>query len=707
MAAASSLAAGPTAGSAGAGWQPPVGAGTCDPIDSGACLLPFPNDRFTVPADTPTGLRVQLPVVGMPTNASGTPIDPTEWNRNDGFSPGSMALADVPGLDVQATFGLPDGVQVLDRPAVSLDSDAPIVLLDLETGQRVSYYAELDHHPGAVAAGRELLIVRPLVNLVGGHRYAVALRWLRDSDGQIIEPQPVFRWYRDGGRPPAGVEPARRAEMQRLFRDLRTAGVDERDLYLAWSFTVASDEGLAGRAIEVRDGAFAALGDTDLADGIVDGAAPTFTVTNVVSNPNPTTARRIDGTVLVANYLHGGTQVPGPDGGVPLLALLGGISARFGYAGAQPGPTDPPVRNPTAPWLSVPWVCNIPATANATNPAGPMLYGHGLLGSRTQASGGSTELLRARNVAPCGVDFAGMSSADVPNVIATLQDVSRFGILADRLQQGFVNFLIVGRAISHPAGFAAHPAFQDADGHPLIDIDALSYTGISQGGILGGAVVALAPDLTNGVLDVTGINYSTLLNRSVDWEGAAVGSLYYGSYTDPVERQLGFALMQMLWDRGEGNGYARRTTDDPLPNTPPHNLLLHVAYGDHQVANVAAEVHARSVGARLLQTSLAPGRHWADDPAFGLETFDVAGDGTLVPHAGSALVYFDSGNPTPPSVNLPPPTTGGDPHGDPRADPRSNNQRALFLRTGVVHDVFDGEPYWTQVCRGAVNPNCP
>lgn len=706
LVAASMSVVGPAAGSASPASQPPVGAATCDPIDDGACLLPFPNDRFTVPADTPTGLRVQLPVEGMPTNAGGTPIDPTEWNRNDGFSPGSMVLADVPDLDLQATFGLPAGVQVLDRPDVSLAADAPIVLLDLDTGQRVPYYAELDHHPDAAAAGRQLLIVRPLVNLVAGHRHAVALRSLRDGGGQVIEPGPVFRWYRDGGRPPAGVEPARRAEMQRLFRDLRTAGVDHRDLHLAWSFTVASDEGMAGRALEVRDGAFAALGDTDLADGVVDGAPPAFTVTNVVNNPNATTARRIDGTVLVANYLHGGTQTPGPDGGVPLLPLLAGTSARFGYATAQPGPTDLPVRNSAAPWLSVPYVCNIPVTATAADPASPMLYGHGLLGSRSQASGGSTELLRARNFAPCGVDFAGMSSADQLNVVLTLQDLSRFGMMADRLQQGFVNFLLVGRALSHPAGFAGHPAFQDAGGQPLIDVDGLSYTGISQGGILGGGVVALAPDLTNGVLDVTGINYSTLLNRSVDWEGAAVGSLFYGAYTDPVERQLGFALMQMLWDRGEGSGYARRTTDDPLPNTPPHNLLLHAAFGDHQVANVAAEVHARSAGARLLQTSLAPGRHWADDPTFGLETFDVAGDGSLVPHAGSALVYFDSGNPTPPSVNLPPPTTGGDPHGDPRADPRSNDQRALFLRTGVVHDVFDGEPYWTQVCRGAVNPNC-
>ena len=85
----------------------------------------------------------------------------------------------------------------------------------------------------------------------------------------------------------------------------------------------------------------------------------------------------------------------------------------------------------------------------------------------------------------------------------------------------------------------------------------------------------------------------------------------------------------------------------------------------------------------------------------------MANDGSVVAHRGSALVYFDSGTEAPPSSNVPPNSAGGDPHGDPRRDARSNDQRAVFLRTGVVVDVHDGAPYWTQVCRGAVNPNCP
>ena len=75
----------------------------------------------------------------MPVNVEGVHIDPTEWNRNDGFSPGSPILTYVPGLDLEAS-GVPDQTRIRD----SLRPTAPIVLLDADTGERVPYWAELD-----------------------------------------------------------------------------------------------------------------------------------------------------------------------------------------------------------------------------------------------------------------------------------------------------------------------------------------------------------------------------------------------------------------------------------------------------------------------------------------------------------------------------------------------------------------------------------
>ena len=65
-------------------------------------------------------------------------------------------------------------------------------------------------------------------------------------------------------------------------------------------------------------------------------------------------------------------------------------------------------------------------------------------------------------------------------------------------------------------------------------------------------------------------------------------------------------MIQSMWDRGEPNGYANHMTTDPLPGTPAHKVLIEMSYGDHQVANVATEAEARTIGAPLRQPALDP-----------------------------------------------------------------------------------------------------
>ncbi len=75
----------------------------CDQLDPSLCLLPFPDNAFTVrDRHTPTRLRVHLTRAEMPRNAKGVPIDPRPYNRADGFSPGAPILTRVPGLDSPA-----------------------------------------------------------------------------------------------------------------------------------------------------------------------------------------------------------------------------------------------------------------------------------------------------------------------------------------------------------------------------------------------------------------------------------------------------------------------------------------------------------------------------------------------------------------------------------------------------------------------------
>jgi hypothetical protein len=221
------------------------------------------------------------------------------------------------------------------------------------------------------------------------------------------------------------------------------------------------------------------------------------------------------------------------------------------------------------------------------------------------------------------------------------------------------------------------------------------------------------------VLGVPGMNYSTLLNRSVDWEGPLLpdgvpsdpedalpsySSVLYTMFPDKIEQQVVMALLQMLWDRGEGNGFAAHMSDDPLANTPAHRVLLSVAYGDFQVTNFSADVEARTIGARVMDTALMPGRNWSIDGFWGLEPMPRV-DGAIAPWHGSALVYWDSGNLPPPNANVPPLPNGGDPHEDPRRDPRSGDQKLRFLLTGDVIDVMNGGPYL--LCRPGQEANIP
>ena len=90
-------------------------------------------------------------------------------------------------------------------------------------------------------------------------------------------------------------------------------------------------------------------------------------------------------------------------------------------------------------------------------------------------------------------------------------------MLPDRIQQAMLNFLFLGRAAKAPDGFGSNPAFQDADGNSRL-APTIYYAGNSQGGIIGGALTAVAQDWQRAFLGVPGMNYSTLLNRSVDFD---------------------------------------------------------------------------------------------------------------------------------------------------------------------------------------------
>ena len=214
----------------------------------------------------------------------------------------------------------------------------------------------------------------------------------------------------------------------------------------------------------------------------------------------------------------------------------------------------------------MPFTCRIPRSAlDPANPpaARPSLYGHGLLGSPSEVNAGNVRAMaNEHNFVFCATAWAGFAAEDIGNVVGAISDFSHFNTVADRMQQGFLNQLILGRLMIHPQGLASNAAFQK-NGRSVIDTRRLFFDGNSQGGIMGGSLTALAPDFNRAVLGVPGMNYSTLLQRSVDFDTYA--QLIYPAYPDESTRQLMFAVIQLLWDRGEADGYAQHITSDALP----------------------------------------------------------------------------------------------------------------------------------------------
>ena len=171
----------------------------CNPLGSVSCLMPWPSSAYLAPADTATGVRLDLPAEVMPVNFDGIAIDPAPYNRFDGFSPSGPIFA-IFESGVSA-----DGLPPHDDPAASLRDDSATILYDMTSGRRVLHFAEVDAN--ALFPEERALIVRPLERLAPGSRFAVAIRKsVKAEDGSQLPVSPAFaalvaRRRRGGGAP--------------------------------------------------------------------------------------------------------------------------------------------------------------------------------------------------------------------------------------------------------------------------------------------------------------------------------------------------------------------------------------------------------------------------------------------------------------------------------------------------------------------------
>lgn len=674
----------------------------CDPLVRSHCMLPFPSMALfeATPGETLTGYRMNL-LNPIPLTMNGDPLWSDPYDGFDGVSPTVQILMHFEAeLDLAAS-GAPvllearccgqsqtppyEGVRTMDE--TSLGAQSPTVLVDLDTGERVAHFVELDSRTDDPS--RQLLFLRPDRSLVPGHHYGVAVRGLMDTAGAPVVPEPAFRALRDGLPTSVASLEARRPQIDSLLGALEGFGVEREDLILAFEFVVRSDEQLTGDMLAMRDTALAWLDANPF--------APTFDWAFITdpSNHNPDCATtgeaigwRLRGTYSSPFFLAGDDvqALPHYLNGQDLARDADGAPR---MVGTHALPFD----------LAIP--CDM---MYGDTPPRSLLVGHGLFGDGPGMVDALAELgptmqafgVEGLDFITAGTSFRGLSNVDLlwvgVNIIGLSdQQFNHYPWFVARLQQGMTDTLSLAHVLK-TARFNELRAFQKVWGNPASGRfpqaeEPLAYYGVSLGGIMGLFFAALTPDVEKLAVDVGAINFSLLLQRSTqfkDFENllTAVG------LTDPMDVGIGQGLLHEQWVVAEPAGYARHITglvDEPLPGTPAKQILMPVAWLDKQVSNQASVIAARTLGIPNLEGSLQqniPGLPDATSPQLS---------GYVMWSTGVFDVFDPAYDPVIPALANAIPSGVCDPHNGRLAIPAAFEQLARFhLPGGQVENTCTG-----------------
>lgn len=616
----------------------------CNPIGAGgagACLLPYPSDVFrVVDGSLPSGFRIDIPAAARIKTEEGVVVDLLATHPADGFS-------HLPPILAHFGVGLSgEGLVFHDAPDASLGPDSPTVLLNAATGERVLHFAEVDPRADEYP-DRQALIVRPLVRLADATRYIVAIRRLKGSDGAAIAPPEGFRRLRDAE---AAGDPVLQPLLTRyeaeVFPALEAAGVARSELQLAWDFTTETDLHVTGDMLAVRSATLALLSATP----------PAVKVTKITENTKEQEAhvwRKLDGTMTVPLFLDD------TEPGGKLHRDAAGKVAQNGTA-------------------EVPFTILVPhSLADGTAaPARVLQFGHGFFGGREEAEGGFvTSFIDQTKMIAMTVDWWGMSKVDREHLInVMIGDLPNLLSYTDRVHQGMANQIALTYAVK--AGLKDVPELS-VGGKLLFDPAQIYFYGISQGHILGGVYLALAPNIERAALSVGGAGWSLMMFRAGPF--VPFLALLHAYVPDPLDQQMLVAQTQTVFDRIDPITYAPHVLSDTYPGGPAsRRIAMQIGIGDASVPNLGSHVHARALG--LVHLLPAP-RPLADF---------VEKEG---PIDGSAMTEFDFGVEAPlPGWFANPPSESGSPvhEGVRRTKAGIAQIDAFFHPDGKIANTCDG-----------------
>nr|HEX4314158.1 hypothetical protein [Kofleriaceae bacterium] len=626
----------------------------CNPLGGQGCLQPWPSMTYTK-ADTTsaTGFRLDLPPEGMPTNDDQIQEDPAPWNRWDGFSPVGFLLATFP-TGVSAA-NLPP----FSDPAQSLAADSPIVLLNMDTGDRLPFFAEVDVNvPDPAQAA---LIIRPLARLPEKTRIAVAIRnTVKAADGTDLPVPHAFAAIRDNTPFSHPRFAALAARYDDIFAALSTAGVDKSELVLAWDYVTASDSFLQNDLVTMRGQALPAIG--------ANGANLSFSASSAGSNA--LAYAMYTGTFKSPNFLTDGENM-GNQTDSRINRDATGNPAMMGMRDAN----------------FAAFIPSCVTSGTATLPRPTVIFGHGLFGSSADYlnDGFLQSLANQLCVTLVAGDFIGLTSRQLNTVLLAINDMNNAGGLSEMLGQSVIDFIALENLARGP--LATSPQFQ-VNGQPVIDTSKIYYIGGSLGGIMGSVIMAYDPNLVRGVLTVPGGNWSMLFERSAAWFDLMPAA--QGGYPDLTTYQLNLALLAMAMEPYDPITTAAHILKDPLfPDQPTKSILEWYSMGDCLVTNISTEMMARETGLTMLAPSVKM--------PFDLTPMDG-------PLANGIVAFNDHPTPLPLDTNTPPSKDNGTHSGINQKPAAIRFAQDFLIDSTMTDECLDGSDAVACDCQGSGSP---
>jgi len=610
-------------------------------------LTPYPSDRYTVAADTLTGLRVAIPP-GSPDLVNQPELSATveELEGMNGFSTtgGVYVTFDGP-IDITGIAPPPDDDGTFDgelRDASAYtEPDSPFILVDVDPdsptrGEAVGLVPRYWEQPADDYYIRDeySLIAAPAVPLHPGTQYLfVVTDALHAADGTVVGRSPLMDALLEG-------------ETQTAYADEVRAGLDELEagvgvgrerVVLATSFTTAT----------VTTEMFA------LAETVRAAVPPALVEDWTVKTPLEADGRMMfRGAYEAPEY-----RQPLPDGRFVISDV--GVAEAQGTAALEV-------------FLAV-------SDATTSEPRTVVIYGHGLGGDKGGVWG-TADRLSSMNVAVFGIDsphhgsradegdseldavfkFFGIDDTDPDNPTFVI------GRARDNFRQMAADQLELVRLIGSLSDLDILPE-GNPDGIPDLDTTRILYIGHSFGAVQGATIFALAPEITHATWNVGGAGLMTLLRDSNTF-GLIVNGLRPEGVADGAVARF-MAMSQAIVDPGDPlvyAPYAVRMEPPGVPGWEPREVLLQEVVDDTIVPNSSTEALARATGLMLMDPIEA---------VSGLPIVDGPVTANLPQGVTGAMTQFDTINAGELAV-----------HGELIFSAEGHDQYVEFFETGLTDD---------------------